>query len=310
MKGASSPMIEPRGSMNNFHHLINIIWHGSHPEPVYGISSPGAWGIGEIRFRFAILIVFGALVACSLIPPALCAVSAEVTTLPPSKDTLAQDNPEMIAALKIHVAYVGQSQDARMSGVISYIDRISGNTGSGTLREIHDDYLAVASLLPVMQTADDIAEARRELQHQSRLFAEETRVQLIFFNGTTGNLREAISVSEQAAEGSLMNLKDSLWLSHESARMTTFNRESQKRAVILKSLSDDGVDVSMAQDISEQIDAQRTDIQKAISARSLNGLKATNAALKSLNREFRATIGEYQTRLRIETKRSAILAME
>jgi hypothetical protein len=254
--------------------------------------------------------LMGFLLASLVISPVFASVPAEITTIPESKDTLAQDNPELITALKTHVAYVGQSQDARMDGVIAYIDTISDGTGSENLREIQDDYLAVASSIPVMQNYGDIADARIELQRQSRLFAEETKAQMIAFNGSTDAMREMASESMQSVEDSITSMRESLWLAKDTARLTIFNQESQNRETILRIMSKQGVDVSIAQNISQQIDARRTDLQNALNAKSVPSLKNTNSGLKLLNREFRATVDGYRTNLQIEMKRAAILAMK
>jgi hypothetical protein len=243
-----------------------------------------------------------------MIVPVPAAVSADVT-LPASSDTLAKDNPEVIAALKTHVAYVGQSQDARMDGVIGYIDTISNGEGSHSLREIREDYLIIASSIPVMQTADDIAEARLGLQRQSRLFAEETRAQLLLFNGSTDAMREQAAKRVEAVENSATSLTDSLWLAKETARLTIFNRESEQREALLRGLSRQGIDVSRAANISQQIDAKRSDLQSALSARSVPALAAVNTGLRPLNAEFRKTVEEYRAGRTIELKRAAILAM-
>jgi hypothetical protein len=254
--------------------------------------------------------LLGILLVCAFISPALASVSADVSTIPKSSDTLAQDNPELISCLKTHVAYVGQTQDGRMAGVISYIDTISSGQGSGNLRDIREDYMTVASSIPVMQTADDIAEARVELQRQSRLFSEETKIQMVIFNGSTDTMREQASASMQIVEDSITSLKDSLWLAKDTARLTVFNQESQQRAAVIRSLSRQGVDITRAANISQEIDAQRNDLQKALTAKSTTALKTTNSGLKVLNREFRTTVEGYQTNLQIETKRDAILAMK
>jgi hypothetical protein len=300
--------VEPRGSMNNFCYPDNIIWFRTHAATVYGIDcSPSPESITIRKFAFVIL---GILLTSVVFPPALASVSADLTTIPKSTDPLAQDNPEQISCLKTHVAYVSQAQDARMAGVISYIDAISGGEGSGNLYEIQEDYLAVAASIPVMQTADEIAEARTELQRQSRLFTEETKNQIVVFNGSTDAMREKAAESMQSMEDSVTNLKDSLWLAKESARLTVFNRDSQQRAVILGSLSKQGVDITRAANISQNIDAQRTGLQKALTDKSAKSLKSTNNGLKVLNREFRTTVEGYQTNLRIEMQRAAILAMK
>jgi hypothetical protein len=250
------------------------------------------------------------LVACAVVTPVFAGVTADGVIIPQSTGALAKDNPELLSSLKIHVAYVSQMQDARMQGVISYIDTISDGQGSGNLRDIRQDYLTVASSIPVMQGSDDIEEARVELQRQSRLFSEETKTQIVFFNGSSDTLRERATASVKIMEDSVTSLKDSLWLAKDTARLTVFNKEADERAAVITSLSSQGVDISQAANISQQIDAQRHDLQKALTAKSTTALKSTNIGLKVLNQKFRATVDESEANLRIEMSRAAILAMK
>ena len=277
---------------------------------MYGIACLGSLQSISVSVRSIACLILGFLLLLVITTPALASVNPDTTVIPKSSGTLAQDDPELLSCLKIHIAYVGQTQDARMDGVISYIDAISGGQGSGNLRDIREDYLTVASSIPVMQTADDIEQARVELQRQSRLFSEETKTQMVTFNGSTDTMRGQASASIQAMEDSITSIKDSLWLAKETARLTVFNQESQKRAEVIRSLDQQAVDISRAANVSQEIDAQRNDLQKALIAKSTSALKTTNSGLKVLNREFRSTVEGYQTNLRIEMQRAAILAMQ
>ena len=288
--------------MNNFQHHDNIIWAVADAGTVYGID-----GIRITRIA-AVLVVAGFVLSGVIIAPGLAAVAPEVT-LPQGTEPLAKDNPEMIAALKTHIAYVSQDQDARMKGIISYIDSISNGDGSTELCGIREDYLAVASSIPIMQTSDEIGEARLELQRQSVLFNEKTKAAVLSFNGNFTAMREKASSTVQAMDSSMTGLKDSLWLAKESSRLTIFNQSSNERAKIIRVLGSQGVDVSAAQELSDRIDAERIELQKALARRSVASLKESNNGLKSLNREFRATIDGYRKDLTIEMKHAAILAM-
>lgn len=75
---------------------------------------------------------------------------------------------------RLHIAHFGKTLQARMDGVISYIDRISRRTGTAGLRQIQEDYLIAAFPVPVMRTVEEITESREEMRRQSRLFVDET----------------------------------------------------------------------------------------------------------------------------------------
>lgn len=229
--------------------------------------------------------------------------------IPASTDPLDRDRPENIAALKSHIAYVGESQEARMNGVISYIDTIGGSAGAGKLRQIQDDYLAAAATIPVMQTADQINSLRDDMCVQSRLFAEETRAKMGMFNGKPDGMQKAVDTSMNAFDVSLNSMTDPLWLSRESARIVVFNRESQERNFTIRSLKDKGVDITQAQQISDQIDAKRSDLEAALRNNKDGAITKVNTGIKSLNQEFRNTVSTYQTNLEIQMKSVAIMAM-
>ena len=121
-------LVEPCGYTNNFHYPANIIWPGTHAETVYGIPCIGSCKSALIVLRRLAPGIVGLALVCALFTPVLANLTTDGNPVPVSKDTLAQDNPELIGPLKTHVAYVGQTQDARMDGVIDYIDTISDGT--------------------------------------------------------------------------------------------------------------------------------------------------------------------------------------
>jgi hypothetical protein len=296
--------------VNNQWHPNNIISHEFHVwllvrEPVIR-SSPG-WVTRHMNRQKLLRVLLFFLVISLLAASVSAALDRD--TIPVSKDPLAENNPEIVSALKTHVAYVGQTQQARMDGVIAYIDRISGGNGTSNLHYIEEDYMATASSIPVMQTADEITEAREELRTQSQLFAEETKAQIVLFNGSTDDMRGSISNSVQSVDNSYSSMKDSLWLAKDTARITVFNQASQQRTALLNSLSKQGIDISLARNISQQIDTQRSAIQKALSDNSVSSLKTANSGLKALNRQFRGTVQVYRTDMQIQMKQAYVLAM-
>lgn len=288
--------------MNNFSHLTNIIWPDPYAVTVYDIKG------NRILRNAARRIIVGLIFSCMIIAPVLAAISEDIT-IPKSRDSLARDDPALLASLKTHIAYNGQVQDARMWGIISYIDTLSNGEGSGDLRNIRDNYLITASSIPLMQTADDIGEAQTELQRQSKFFSETAKEQLVFFHGNLTVMRSEAAAAEASLERSIKNMNESLWLADDSARLSVFNRESRERTALIKSLNIQGVDVSVAKNLSRQIDAQRPELRKILTNQSLPALEVMNAGIKTQNCEFRKILDEYRSHLTIEMKRAAILAM-
>jgi hypothetical protein len=231
--------------------------------------------------------------------------------LPQSNSTsyIARDNPELISALKLHVAILGQEQQARMDGVIQYVDSISGGSGSYNLRMMQDDYMSTASSIPFMNTADEIDSAREDMRVQTRLFAEETKAQLGNFNGTTDAMSGSINASMRTVEKSFSNLTGSLWLARDTARLNVFNTCSEERTQLLAGLSAQGVDISLAKNLSEQIDAQRSALTAALSSKKVGTIQDVNSGIKDLNRQFRDVVLGYRSTLKIQLDAAAIMAI-
>jgi hypothetical protein len=263
--------------------------------------------------RKAVLIAGLCVVLLSLISPWVSA-SVDIASLP-ACNTYITDNspnltPDLVPALKIHAAFLGQSQEARMDGVIAYIGNISSGTGTSTLQDIENDYLAVASSIPLMTTDDEISSARNEMREQTQLFSDETNARLGLYNGSTIEMRASIDSYELAADASFRNINASLWLARDSARLVQFDAESEQRAQFLTSLDRQGVNTSAALNISDQIDAQRSAVQEALSNNSVEALMTANAGIQVLNRQFRAAVAGSQTATAIEAEREALMAMQ
>jgi hypothetical protein len=248
------------------------------------------------------------LVLLLLIAPYVSA-SVDTDTIASSKAPDAIDHPDLIAIFKLHTAYLGQSQDARMEGVITYIGNISSGTATSNLEQIRDDYLVIASTIPLMTTNSDIAAARDQMRVQTQLFSEETKAQLVMFNGSTDDMRGSIAVSMNAADTSVTNFRDSLWLAKDSARLTLFNADSEQRALLLRTLDREGIDTTLARNISDQIDAQRSSLQDALSTDSAPALMNVNTGIRTLNKQFRSTVDTSRATMAIELKRQALMAM-
>ena len=256
------------------------------------------------------MVCLCAVLTC-LIAIAVPLVGAATVTSSQSNSTsyLARDNPELISALKLHVAILGQEQQARMDGVIRYIDSISGGTSSYNLRMMQEDYMSTASSIPFMNTADEIDSAREDMRVQTRLFAEETKAQLVIFNGSTDAMGGSINASMRTVEESFSNLSDSLWLARDTARLTVFNTCSDERTQLLAGLNAQGVDISLAKNLSEQIDAQRSALTTALSSKKVGTIQNVNSGIKDLNRQFRDVILTYRADLKIQLDKAAILAI-
>ena len=223
-----------------------------------------------------------------LIPPVSAIV--EYLEVPSSSDPFDRDRPENIAALKNHIAYISGSQEARMDGVIAYIDTISRSTEIDDLRQIQADYMAAAATIPVMNTSDQITALRDEMCTLSGHFAQETQSRLLRCNGNSGEMQKRIAISINAFDLSLAGMTDPIWLSQPGARITVFGRESYERNFTLRSLKEKGFEMSGAQRVSERIDAIRLELEAAVLGNKAETVLEINTKIKSLTQQYRNTV--------------------
>jgi len=257
-------------------------------------------------------VVFRAVACCVILMLLVPYVSATVssTTIPKSTDPDHEDRPEAIATLKNHIAYVGEDQEIRMGGTIQYIDTISNGAGITNLQEIRDDYLVIASSIPLMHTSAEIAKAREDLSDQTKLFLEKTKAQMVLFNGTTNDMKASLRAYQNETRNALSGNESPHWLANESARLTLFNKASMDRFRTLRGLAKQGINTTFLQNLSEQIDARRPDLQCALSNQSATALENTNDGIKTLTREFREQVASSLASREIEMKRDAMMAMK
>jgi hypothetical protein len=213
-----------------------------------------------------------------------------------------QDSAELISPLKMHIAYVGKTQQARMDGVITYIDRISGGSGTSGLRQIQEDYLMAAFPVPVMRTVEEITEAREEMRRQSVLFVDETNAQLVMFNGSTADMRSSAGAALHPVEESFTCLKYSSWLASQTTRSMVFNQSSERRIAILDDLSLHGMDVTYPKTLSTQIDAQHAELENALLQNHDEAALSLNSGIRLLKQQFRTTVVGYQMDLQAQLK--------
>jgi hypothetical protein len=265
----------------------------------------GVWLVNRIGIFVVNLCL---LCVISLFAPIAGALS-DNTAQSGSQNTIIQDNAELLSSLKMHAAYIGKMQQARMDGVIQYIDSISGGTGSANLQQIREDYLMTAFCIPIMRTVDEIETAREEMRQQSILFADETNTQIMMFNGTIDEMRTKANSNMATIENSFNSIMYSSWLASETTRLTAFNQSSERRTAILETLNDQGLDISPAQNLSEKIDGQHSVLENALLHNRDGALLSITTGLKQLNQQFRNMIDSYQANARIQIKSAEMMAM-
>jgi ribosomal protein L13E len=238
------------------------------------------------------------ILAFLVLVPAACAI-VENREIPASIDPPERDSPANIAALKQHAAYIGGSQQARMDGVIAYIETLGGSDNSERLRRVQNDYMAAAASIPAVGTADQIGDLRDEMRVQSGRFEEETHARLLFLNGTAEGVQEYVNISLTAFDLSMKDMTDPFWLSKTSARLVVFDHESRERNFTMRNLAEAGVDVRDARALAGGIDEMRPKFEAVVQQNNRYGtIFSLNSEVKSLNQKYRNTIDGYHENLK------------
>ena len=227
-----------------------------------------------------------------------------------SQNYLAKDDPQIIAALKSHIVYIGESQQARMNGVIRYADSISNGSGVEELQWVQEDYLTAASSIPLMYTSDQINAARSDMQDQSLRFSDETADLLGKYNGNVDSMRAFINDSMQGFDDSFNDPNHTQWLSTARARLTVFNKSANDRNATLTALKIQGVDVTRAEKISDEINAEHAELMGVLMHRGDLTIEQVNSRIRILNQDFRNTIREYRANMQVQVQFAAIQAIK
>jgi hypothetical protein len=254
-------------------------------------------------------ISLGLFLIAVLLVPLSSAISGDSGNLN-SQNYLAKDDPQIIASLKSHIVYIGESQQARMNGVIRYADSISNGTGVDDLQWIQEDYLMAASSIPLMYTSDQINAARSEMQDQSIRFADQTANQLVFFNGNVDSMRSFINDSMLGFNDSFNDPNHTQWLTTARARLTVFNESANDRNATLSLLKGQGVDVTRAEKISDEINAEHTELMSVLMHKGDITIEQVNSKIRILNQNFRNVIREYRVNMQVQAQFAAVRAIK
>lgn len=249
------------------------------------------------------------LLFIALLVPMVTVVSGDTGPLN-SQNYLTKDDPQVIAALKSHTVYIAESQQARMNGVIRYTDNISNGSGTEELRWIQEDYLSAASSIPLMFTSDEINAARADMQDQSVRFSDETAHQLVAFGGNVDSMRDFTNDSLKGFDDSFNDPNHTQWLSTARARLTVFNESANDRNVTLSELRAQGIDVTQAETISDEINAEHTELISVLRHDGDMTIEEVNSKIKMLNQDFRNTIREYRADMQVRDQFAAIEAIK
>jgi hypothetical protein len=243
-----------------------------------------------------------------LILPA-CAEQA-VTFTPEGQDYAYEDRPEVLSVLKAHVTYIGEFQQARMDGVIRYIDCISNGAGVQELKWIKEDYLVSASSVPLIYTSAEINEMRKEMSRQAELFSFTYNTLLGVFNGNSNDMEAYINDSFRAHEEAALNASEPSWLTFGTGRMIMFNRSAEYRQALLEEMQTRGIDISDAQKISEGIAEERYALEGILTSRSNECIIAFNGRIRIETQKFRDVIRGYREELRIQEMTASMKAIK
>jgi hypothetical protein len=82
-----------------------------------------------------------------------------------------------------------------------------------------------------------------------------------------------------------------------------------KRTQLISTLANNSVDTGILQNLSEQIDAQRPNLQGSLTNKSITSLKITNEKIRVLTKEYRDTVQKARAAWALQIKLDAMMAM-
>ena len=230
--------------------------------------------------RSGIRCLFAGLCLISLMVLIIPAVSAQDASQP------WVDNPEHIAAMQAYVAYSGEQLKARMDGAIQYIGTLNGSVSTTTLQSDEQQFLATVSSVSSMTSADAITQAMETMKTQVAQFRTDLKTALTAGNGSEAALKSAVDATMNADQANIQSLDNAYWAAREKSRLDEFTYNDARRTGILANLTAKGIDVTQAQGIETQIQAEGASHKSGFDAQNEDQVRDANDQLATLTQQF------------------------
>jgi hypothetical protein len=225
------------------------------------------------------------------VPQTPAAVSEPADTFP------IIDNP--FAVRQAHLVYLAAKEETGMEATISYLSARGGSTGTlSTLRE------RAGTSIHQLGTAGSDAALDAELENlrgTTRLFREETDRQMKITGGDPQVLRSGIA-SAVAGNSELTLLMDRYWKIRKSTGLADFDLRMNRARGTLTTLSENGHEITPAQNKLEEIVALRAELAGALQSRNDAGIELAHKKIHAASVEYARMISSTKTRASSDTR--------
>ena len=199
-----------------------------------------------------------------------------------SSDTFPiMENPFVVR--QAHVAYLAVKEEVGMQETIRYIASRNGSTGTlSALMVKTDTSVAAFSSAGSDRVLDSELDSLRDITSR---FRRETDLQTMASNGNPDDLRAKV---QSAVDGSreLQVLLDKYWQVREKTELADFDQRVTHAQETLGTLSENGHEITPAQEKLTEIIIMRTELATALRTRN-------NAGIERAHRKIHATSIDY-----------------
>jgi len=234
------------------------------------------------------------LLAVFLLPGQASATATPVTitTASFSTDTFPLFNND-ITVSKAHLAWLVAKEEVGMQTTIRYIASRNGSTGTLTALMIKTD--SANGAIDTATTSSALDTELDNLRDITGSFHDETQVQMTAVHGDPVELR-AVVQSTVADSREVQLLGARYWQIRETVELADFDQRVAQLEATLTTLSENGNEITPAQEKLNEIVTMRTDLAAALRARDDTGIEqaykeihATSIGYAQLVRNVRDT---------------------
>jgi hypothetical protein len=184
---------------------------------------------------------------------------------------------------QVLLTYLAVKEEVGMQATIRYIASRNGSTGTLSILMVRADTSALA-----ISSAESEAALDKELENLrgiTSLFREETDLQIMATSGNSDELRADVQ-SAVSSSSELQSLLDKYWRVRQNTELSDFDQRVTRVRATLDILSENGYEITTAQEKLEEIITLGTELATALRTRN-------NASIEQAHKKIHATSIEY-----------------
>ena len=181
------------------------------------------------------------------------------------------------------LAYLAAKEEVGMQATIRYIASHHGSVGTLSSLRVRTE----TSVLAISSSGSDTAfdQELENLRSVTRSFRGETDLQMKAINGNPDELRTSIQTAVEASQ-QLQQLMDKYWQVRENTELAAFDQRVRRAQETLGTLSENGYEITPAQEKLTEIVTMRSALASALRTRN-------NAGIELAHKKIHATSIEY-----------------